>query len=277
VKLLLAATLLCAGAAHAQSPSPLWDDVVHPNRLRCAALVELARKDLESRAGVDKLRGSGRLVEATRLCPKSVDAFALLGQARVDDGDLAGAAVALERARALAPAGEDNDPRLAFHLGFIRAIGGDLEGSLREYRRAEYLGGIGRGDEWLLLYDLGDDYMALGRLSEAIDAYRRSVRAQPSEPMPRLALGVALDRDGQLEKSRAELTVALSLDPQLKRLGSDRYVFVPAADVHYYQALAATQRGRLAEARSHFEEFLRHLPDSPYAPRAREHLRSLPP
>ncbi len=275
---------LYAAPAHAEGPSPLWDDVIHPNRLRCAELVDEARRRLGSRVLADKTSALELLSEAARLCPHSYDVLALCGSARLENGEAQLALPLLERARALDDAGQGScagragcttrDARLAFNLGLARAFAGDLEGSLIEYRRAEEAGGI--PDQWLLLYDLGDDLMALGRLTEAIDAYRRSVHARPNEVMPRLALSVALDRDEQLEKSRLELADALKIDPFVRDLASSHYTFLPAADRFYYVALTERANKRFGEARRALQAFLNALPESPYARRARRLLASLP-
>ena len=121
-------------------------------------------------------------------------------------------------------------------------------------------------------HNLGDELMAVGRLTEAIEEYRRAVALAADRLMPRLALAVALDRQGELDKSRLELNIALSLDPQLRRVFSDEYVFVPSADVHYYLALGMLGRGHTAEARAQLRAFVTELPDGPYSAHALERL-----
>jgi tetratricopeptide (TPR) repeat protein len=273
---LLGLTLAARAEEPRPVPSPLWDDVLHPDRLRCAQLVVELRFGLDSaRVPPEKLRISQLLERAARRCPRNLDVQSLYGESLIGIGEHTAALKALEHARQLAPAGEDRDPRLAFHLGFVRALAGDLEGSLREYQRAQALGGLGRNEEWLLAYDLGDTLMALGRLAEAIESYRRVVRQVPTEPVPRLALAVALDRDQQIEKSKAELTVALQVDPSLRKLLSGDFHFVPRDEIHYYLALIAFHRGKIADAQRELETFLAALPESPYALRARQHLQNL--
>jgi tetratricopeptide (TPR) repeat protein len=268
----LALALVLFGAPAAAQVSPLWDDVVHPGRLRCRALVDQARPKLAVVA--QREAALAALEEAARRCPRTFDgageALELLGEVWVAGGELGRARAALEQARRLADlAGADGDASLAFHLGLVRAAAGDLEGSLGEYRRALALGGLRGGDQWLLHYDLGDDYMALGRLDEAIECYRRAARAAANEPMVHLALAVALDRDGQLDEARAQLAIVLTIDPQLRQLKHERYIFIPPADEHYYRALAELGRGRLAEVRAALRAFLAALPDGPYRARAR--------
>jgi len=45
----LFALVFASQAARAEGPSPLWDDVVHPGRPRCAALLVDARKQIAAR------------------------------------------------------------------------------------------------------------------------------------------------------------------------------------------------------------------------------------
>jgi Flp pilus assembly protein TadD len=252
----------------AAGPSALWDDVAHPNRARCLASLDEGRRhharnqpELAARA----------FHEATRLCPDEPEGFALLGAELVEAGDFPAARAPLERARNLY-GDEGGDPALAFHLGFTRALAGDLDGSLLEYRRALQLGGLGLADNWLLHYDMGDTLMALGRLAEATESYRRAVRASPLKAITHLALAVAFDRDQQLEAAKRELGVALSQDPLLYAVQSDQFIFVPAADRHYYLALGFLARGLKSRGRWELRQFLQALPDGPYSARARERL-----
>jgi tetratricopeptide (TPR) repeat protein len=256
-------------------PSPLWDELIHPSRARCTRAVEDAQHLLEARTSQAREAAIRALTAAAPSCPTSTALFTVLGRELVVGGDFGAARSALERARSLTPDGSDHDAQLAFQLGFVRAMTGDLAGSLAEYRRAEALGGLG-DEQWLLEYDLGDDLMALGRLEEAIDHYRRSVRLAPAhETMPRFALAVALVRDDQIDRSRAELDLALARDGQLRALNSGRFHFLPPGDEHYYRFLAARARGQTQFARRSLEAFLIAIPDGPYSARARAHLRTL--
>jgi tetratricopeptide (TPR) repeat protein len=252
----------------AAGPSSLWEDVLHPNWARCHELCERGRRLKDSSAQPDALR---LFSEATRLCPDDAEPFALLGEALIDAGDFPAAGPPLERARVLL-GDEGGEAELAFHLAFTRALAGELDGSLVEYRRALALGGLGLSNNWLLYYNLGDTLMALGRLAEATDAYRRAVRASPLKPITHVALAVAYDRDQQVERAKSEIGIALSQDPSLNTVQSDQYIFVPAADRHYYLALGFSTRGLRSRARYELRQFLRELPDGPFSARARERL-----
>jgi tetratricopeptide (TPR) repeat protein len=275
--LAVCASLLCVLPARAAGPSPLWEDVAHPNRPRCDAIVADVQKRLAERAA-DHAALEQILAGGSQRCPDHLALHALYGGLLVGDREFAAARAPLERARHLEDEGEGRiapDPRLAFQLGLVRAVAGEIEGSLAEYRRAADLGGIGR-DQWLLLYDLGDTFHALGRLAEAIDAYRRAIHLNGRRAVVHYALAVALDRDGQLAESAGALKDALALDPHLDELTSPDYFFLPAADRSYYLALSFRAQGRIPEARKEIEQFLHEAADSPYAARAREVLASMP-
>jgi tetratricopeptide (TPR) repeat protein len=270
----VAAAVLCATAvapAAAAAPS-LWDDVASASQQRCQQLLAAAGR----LAAVDRRGAAKALRTVGQRCAGDRAALQAAGEALVSLRQPSDARLLLERARVLAdaapPASRGQDASLAFHLGFTREVTGDLAGAVEEHRRLEAIGGLPPPNQYLVHYDLGDELMAIGRLSEAIDEYRRAVALAPDKPVPRLALAVALDRDEQRDRAHAELDTVLALDPELRQLGADEYTFVPAADVHYYRALALLARGAAAEARLALRTFLRELPDGPYAAVARERL-----
>ena len=264
------AVLLVATAASA-APS-LWDEVANADRQRCQQLLATAARvgARDARAEVQALRQVGLR------CAGDREALQAAGEALLLLHELSDGRLLLERARLLAdespPGAREREASLAFHLGFAREVTGDLAGAIDEHRRLEAMGGLPAPNGYLVHYDLGDELMAVGRLSEAIAEYRRAVALAPDKPVPRLALAVALDRDEQRDRARAELNTVVTLDPELLRLASDEYVFVPAADVHYYRALALLARGSAAEARLALRTFLRELPEGPYSAVARERL-----
>jgi tetratricopeptide (TPR) repeat protein len=276
----VAIALFVVASSASAAPASLWDDVAQPEGHRCAALLDEANHLLSSnqpRVAIQTLRA------LVKVCSADREAHQLLGETLVAQREYPAARIALERAREISLTEEAAGPSdargarevsLAFHLGFVREVTGDLEGALREHRRLEALGGLG-SNEYLVHYDLGDELMALGRLDEAIDEYRRAVRLAPEKPMARLALAVALDRNQQGDKSRIELLVALSLDPQLRCLFADEYVFVPAADVHYYLALGFLGRGLRAQARAALRQFIELEAVGQYLNRARQHLSEI--
>src|SRR5262249_4301640 len=134
-----------------------------------------------------------------------------------------------------------------------------------------------------LFINSAESTMALGRLGEAIELYRRGIElgehamrasalAADEQAVHLLGLAVALDRDEQIEKSEKMVARALELDSSVQRLHGRDNFFVPDGDVAYYDALVALARGDHAEAASAFQRFLRDVPQSPFAARARAHL-----
>jgi tetratricopeptide (TPR) repeat protein len=124
--------------------------------------------------------------------------------------------------------------------------------------------------------------MASARLDEAIIYYERSVAADPQNPLNFYGLGVAYDRDGQVQKAAEAMRQAILRDPSLEQIlhadeaGSPVY-FVPTGDKEYYLALAFLVRGNRQEAIQQFERFLTRAKSAKkqYLDRAREHLREL--
>ncbi len=264
--------LVLVTSTHVVSAAPLWDDIAHPARRRCAVLLEQAK---QARAHDLATNAANLLRQATTLCPDDRDVLQSLGETLLAAHELDDARQVLERARLVAtdkPASHDADVALTFHLGFAREVTGDLAGAIEAHRALEAMGGLPPQNRYLVHYDLADELMAVGRLAEAIDEYRSAVALAPDKPVVRLALAVALDRDGQVDKSRAEVDAVLSLDPVLYSLNSGDYVFVPAGDEHYYRALGWAARGAIAEARVEMRRFVGKLPDSPYIELARQKL-----
>ncbi|MGZ3441025.1 MAG: tetratricopeptide repeat protein, partial [Polyangia bacterium] len=193
---------LAAGSAHAGP----WDEIAHPHRRRCAQLVDEASK----RADAKEWKPAGQAARAAvALCPADRVVLQRAGETLLGCHEYSEALRQLERARALAeqvPGTREQELALAFHLGFAREVTGDLEGAIGEHRRLEAMGGLATPNQYLVHYNLGDELMATGRLVEAIEEYRRAVALAPGRPVVRLALAVALDRDEQIDQSRAELS-----------------------------------------------------------------------
>jgi tetratricopeptide (TPR) repeat protein len=184
----------------------------------------------------------------------------------------------------------DDDRSRALEVEIAAALGialsrlGRFEEALREYDRAlALLGGQPGSPARLRSYRanyLGNSaevLMALGRLPEAIARYAQAEALETSElsALHTLGLAVAYDRDGQIEKSREALHRSLTADPAMKAFQSDSVFFVPAGERHYYEALTAEAFGERERAIQSFQLFLRELPKSRYAARARAHMDAL--
>jgi tetratricopeptide (TPR) repeat protein len=273
----LFAFLLGRGSASAEDRAALWrpsiygagagDGDVAP--VDCAERLAVVQAERDRQPE----RTFAHLTDLSRICEKSDVVWAALATVAIQLGQFSEARAALRRARGLAP--DSPDPRRAFDLGFLLSVDGQWAAGIEAYRQAERLGGLPGAERWLLDFDLGDSLMALGRLGEALSAYRRALGHAPSEPLVHLALAVALDRADQPIRSRAELKLAERFDPKIGRLDRAHYIFIPAGDIHYYRGLLSMAQGEWQEARRALSAFLTTLPDSPYAGRARDHLRVL--
>jgi tetratricopeptide (TPR) repeat protein len=60
---------------------------------------------------------------------------------------------------------------------------------------------------------LGFAYLTRVDIEQATAAFQRAIGLDQSAPMPRLGLGLALIRDGELQRGRAEIELAVILDP----------------------------------------------------------------
>lgn len=196
------------------------------------------------------------------------------------------ASAELDRARALDTAGAEGE-QIASEMGIVLSRLGRFQQALVEYDRALGLVPTERrpsslddsGARAILFGNSAETLMALGRLAESIDRYRQAGAASffggLEWELSQWGLGVALDRDGQVEKSRAAIERALDLDPTLARLDDEDVFFEPAGDKHYYQALGHEVAGDREPAVAGWRAFLAEVPASPYAARARAHLELL--
>jgi hypothetical protein len=174
---------------------------------------------------------------------------------------------------------------LCLELGVTWAHLGKYQRSVDEYMRGLKLSHEPH-DRALLFINVAESTMALGRLHEAIELYRRGIEVgaqglhagligPDDQSVHLLGLAVALDRDEQVEKAQATVARALELDGSVQRLHGLSNFFVPEGDVAYYDALVALAKGDRAEATAAFQRFMREVPQSPFASRARDHLKEL--
>lgn len=195
------------------------------------------------------------------------------------------AIVELKEARKLDANGAESE-RIASELGLVMSRLGFYEDALAEYdralklvdpeRRPSVFEDYGRS---VLYGNSAETLMALGRIPEAIERYRQAeATATPGEIEWELAewgLGVALDRDEQVDKSRQAVQRALDFDPTMAHLTDDSVFFEPAGDKRYYEALGHEVAGDRELALAAWRAFLVEAPASPYARRARVHLAEL--
>lgn len=185
---------------------------------------------------------------------------------------------AFHRARKLDPnLGANERYLMAFQLGLAHSKRNELTKAVQEYDRAlklvEETGAVGRSRERAInYYNSAECLMALGRLDESIRRYQLSVSNYPSNALYKFGLAVALDRDEQVGKALEYARQAVSADQQMKELTDPSVFFLPDGEIHYYFALGYLAQGELPKARERWKLFLKQLPHSPWAFRARAHL-----
>src|SRR5439155_3175520 len=149
----------------------------------------------------------------------------------------------LKEARRLDGNGAESE-RIAAELGLVLSRLGAYEDALAEYdralklvdpeRRPSVFEDYGRS---VLFGNSAETLMALGRIPEAIERYRQAEAvATPGDIEWELAewgLGVALDRDEQVDKSSQAVQRALDFDPTMAHLTDDSVFFEPAGDKRY--------------------------------------------
>jgi tetratricopeptide (TPR) repeat protein len=191
----------------------------------------------------------------------------------------------LKEARRLDAAGAEGQ-HIASELGLVFSRVGAYEDALDEYDRALKLvdperhpnmfDGYTRG---VLYGNSAETLMALGRLDQAIERYRQaeanSMQGEIEWELAEWGLGVALDRDEQIEKSRQAIQRALEIDPTMAHLADESVFFEPAGDKRYYEALGHEVAGDRELALAAWRAFLAEAPSSQYARRARAHLADL--
>ena len=192
----------------------------------------------------------------------------------------------LKKARALDKSGIEAE-RIASELGIALSRLGRFDEALGEYDRALTLVEADRrpnsldddGDRAILYGNSAETLMGLGRLDEAIERYRRAAAASETGSvewqLAEWGLGVALDRDEQVEKARAAIAGALERDPTMARLSEDGVFFEPAGDKMYYEALGHEVAGDRKLALEAWNAYVQAQPNARWARRARVHITEL--
>jgi Flp pilus assembly protein TadD/opacity protein-like surface antigen len=116
---------------------------------------------------------------------------------------------------------------------------------------------------------LGFTYLTQVKVDDAMAAFEKAIQADQADPLPRLGLGLARIRKGNLQKGRSEIEVAASLDPnnslirsylgkayyEEKRTGLDEREFQTAKELDpndptpwFYDAIAKQTTNRPVKA-----------------------------
>jgi tetratricopeptide (TPR) repeat protein len=165
--------------------------------LSLQAVIAVAQNERET-----ALELAGKAVAAD---PKSTTALIALSYAQQADFNLEGALASLREAVKIEPENALARARLSeLLLSF-----GRLDEALDEARKAaEQPPELSRTQTVM-----GFAYLAQIRTKESRAAFERAIGLDQADPLPRLGLGLATIRDGDVEGGRKEIEVAASLDP----------------------------------------------------------------
>ena len=195
-----AATLLAVGRvdeASAEIEEALKTAPDNADALSLQAVIAVAQNEREK--ALDLAR------RAVAAAPDSATALVALSYAQQADFDLEGALASLRAAVKIEPGNALARARLSeILLSF-----GFLDEALDEARKA-----VGQNPDIARTQTvLGFAYLAQIRTKESRDAFERAIVLDQADPLPRLGLGLATIRDGDVEAGRKEIEIAASLDP----------------------------------------------------------------
>jgi tetratricopeptide (TPR) repeat protein len=287
MRLFLAALVLSASAW--ADPSPLEQADALLDKLAAASSAE-ARFHLadEARALCEKAAAARPKDAAPHLCiSRSLTVADLAHPESCRKGACERAVSELQRARELDKNGVEAE-RISSELGIVFSRLGRFPEALAEYDLALRLVDSERipsamedpsRSRSVLYGNSAETLMAMGRLGEAIERYRQADEAAGSGTIEsKLALwglGVALDRDEQVEKSRQAVSRAMDKDPTMAHLSDEAVFFEPAGDKLYYLALGHEQVGERKEALARWNDYLLSQPRAAWARRARAHIDAI--
>jgi Flp pilus assembly protein TadD len=97
-----------------------------------------------------------------------------------------------------------------YHLGFAEGMAGDKAEELKEYQRAAALG-LSR---WDLFLNTGLALLENSKLELAMDALRRAVRLDPTQPESHYNLSLIYEQRDMLADAEQEMLVAVRLEPE---------------------------------------------------------------
>jgi Tfp pilus assembly protein PilF len=195
-----ASQLLAVGRvdeADAEIGRALSIDPNYSDTLALQSIIAVVQNDREK-----ALSAARQAVEAD---PNSATAHIALSYAQQASFDLEGARESLEEAVQLDP-----ENALAWaRLAELQASFGYLTRSVEAAERAVALDSNLSRTQTVL----GFAYLTQVRIGESKEAFEKAILFDQADPLPRLGLGLAKIRGGDLKPGRAEIEIAASLDP----------------------------------------------------------------
>lgn len=254
---LLACLLVVSPRAQAGCPD-VWDVASSPRLARdIAALREAQRVYLEARELGTHNDGGRDLLRVVKMILEKTDAASspdprlpfLYGRVLVDLEDDIHAVAVLRKALASAPDHPDaGDAWFTLAIAYARLHDARAEVAAYDAQLAVEPDPAVRA---VTLSNQAEGYMLLHDLDAAIARYRFSLYLVPDNVLARWGLAVALDRSGDSAGAIAEARLALTYDPDARRLSGSDVFFVPGYDRFWYLALAASARAMAAVQPGH--------------------------
>jgi len=267
--LMLAVTLLAfapPAAAQTRARSAFWREVRSPGYARSRELLRQGRALAALAARVRGPEQRARLLASTRryrhaheLAPGDPEALFELARALATEprapGEPVSSTPATEEARTLFRTLREQRPayeaqRVAFELGVLAARAQNFPEAALEYQRSLDAVEVGEGAPSMHA-NLAEVLMLSAQLAEAEQEYRRAVALGDGRPSRGLALSlfglaVCLDRRDDPQQALAVMRRALGITSAAV-LRADGVFFEPAAEIHFYEALALRTQAADAE------------------------------
>lgn len=136
-------------------------------------------------------------------------------------------------------------------IAICYALLGQRDKEIHAYGQAMLLEPVGPRRA-MLSANRAESYMGQGRLEEAIRGYREAIASLLPDEIEGYGvstfwgLGVALDRNGDLEEGLDHIRIARTYDKYDEAIGSDSWFYSPPHDEHWYKALGAWEKARAA-------------------------------
>ena len=275
------------------SYSRFWSEVVEPNGMQVAAILDKVEKllqqpdaalqsdtdwavDQRSRYFEDAF---GQLQAARALSPNNADVLAQLGRVADELGKTREAIEALEAS--LRITGPENVSKVTGRLGAIYLRLGKLDPAIRWLRLAQ--GPLNPITVQSLVH-LANALAVRGEMIPAIETLANALPThalgyyQEDVTLASFALAVLYDRD---EQRGAAFDVLAQLQTTLQHQYANQLQiqlakvrFAPAEDQHYYQALLYESQGHYIEARAEWALYAASG-DTPWRPRALAHIAEI--
>jgi arylsulfatase A-like enzyme/Tfp pilus assembly protein PilF len=201
-------------------------------------LLVAAQESGERESGAHKI---ARLERVIALDPEVVDAWVMLGNEYVKQGEVLTGVAHYRRALALNP---ESDLALINLANAYRRLG-DYQAAILGYER--YLERDPRNA--YVRYQLGELYFDLGALDRAALAFRAALALDDRVAAARTALGVVALRRGDLDTAEREIRAALAQQPDVRL-------------AHFNLALVAEARGDLETAEREYRAEIEGHPTS---------------